>query len=71
MFWLTMLTILWIVGCIFYVSIFAVAKQADQMAEAMFAKEFPQNTVSSTYCMTDDVQRFEKGHEVIGQVCLS
>lgn len=72
MIWLIIiLTIFWIVGCIFYFSIFTAAKRADKMAENMFTNEISQNAVSTTYCLTGDAQRFEKGNEVIGQVCLT
>ncbi|MGQ7889882.1 hypothetical protein [Paenibacillus sp. WC2504] len=69
MIWLIILTIFWIVGCIFYFSICTVAKRADEMAETMFTNEISQNAVSTF--LNDDAQRFEKGNEVIGQVCLT
>ncbi|WP_167357226.1 hypothetical protein [Paenibacillus pectinilyticus] len=36
MYWVIALIILWLSGCVFYLSVFAAAKRADEMAAAAF-----------------------------------
>lgn len=71
MIWLITLIILWVIGCVFYLSLFVVTKRADQMAEVMFANRSSRNDVTSANIITDEVQGLEQEKEILGNICLS
>lgn len=60
MIWVITLTILWVIGCICFLSLFVATKRADQRAEVMFSIGNSRN-----------VQYLENEKEMIGNICLS
>ncbi|KRE47883.1 hypothetical protein [Paenibacillus sp. Soil522] len=66
--WLITLSIFWIIGGIFYFSLFVVSKRADKMAEAIFVREFMESKAASSIIINEIHYSDE---ETIGKLCLS